>query len=114
MKRFLPAFVLLAFIAAFALTTTTSCNKNRESKVIVSVTDSLGEPFPSLVLIYCSEPDCVVEDSASTGLDGQAEFTFPNPGILLVDVQVGTTVYEGGFVELEPGETVEKPVELPL
>ncbi len=114
MKRLFPTFIVIAFISSMALLTTSSCNKNRALALSFSVIDSVGEAVPSTVLIYCSEPLCVVEDSSSTGQDGIVEFVFPNPGILLVDVIVSGTRYEGGFVELEAGETVSKEVELDL
>ena len=115
MKRLFPSFIVIAFVSSLAIVTTSSCNKNRDCTVSVSVIDdSLGLPVPSMVKLYCSEPLCVVADSASTGQDGIVEFVFPNPGILLIEVTVDGTKYEGGFVELEPGETVSEEVEITI
>lgn len=117
MKRYLPGIFVLSFLACIALFTTQSCNKNRDCKVIIRVVDdSLGSPISGAVCtLYCSPNTCIIEETAKTGANGEADFTFSNPAILLVEVSLGdTATYDGKYVELKEGETVEKIVEIPL
>lgn len=115
MKKIFSAVAITVFVALIAVFFTPSCNRNRDCKVLVSVVDdSLAEPVKAAACtLYCTPNTCIIEEIESTGVDGQAEFVFPNPAILLVSVTVGQTTYEGGYVELKPGETVEHIVEIP-
>lgn len=117
MKRFAPGIIILVFLAFIAVFTTPSCNKNRECKVVVRVIDdSLNQPISgALCTLYCSPNTCIIEEVERTGADGEADFTFANPAILLVEINLGdTATFDGKYVELEAGETVEKIVEIPL
>lgn len=115
MKKIFPAIAILTFLGLIAIFITPSCNRNRECKVLVSVFDTLGEPVKSATCtLYCTPNTCIIEEIESTGIDGQAEFVFPNPAILLVNVTYDGDTYEGGYVELKPSETVEQIVELPI
>ncbi len=84
--------------------------------VVRVIDDSLAEPIAgALCTLYCSPNTCIIEEVEKTGVDGEADFTFANPAILLVEVSLGdTATYDGKYVELEAGETVEKIVEIPL
>lgn len=117
MKKFAPGIIVLMFLAAIAVFTTPSCNKNKECKVVVRVIDdSLSQPIAGATCtLYCSPNTCIIEEIEKTGADGEADFTFENPAILLVEIGLGdTATFDGKYVELEPGETVEKVVKIPL
>ena len=116
MKKFVFRNLFAAILGLVTISLSfNSCTKETDCRAVISVIDeTLKEPVPSEVVMECTIEGCVVKDSMQTGLDGEAEFVFENPGILTVHVKHNGNRYSGEYVQLEAGETVEELVELPL
>ena len=103
--RAILSLILLSGIIGFGVI---SCKKDRKCKVLVIVQDSLEEAIVGAdVRLWCDDienPLCIIDEHQTTLSDGTARFEFANPGILKVFVNDDPE----GYVELEPGEEVEK------
>ncbi len=102
--------VLLTFFSAV------SCKEKTECKATIMVVHETSKAaiVNAEVTPYCTQNTCVIEETAKTGLDGKADFSFEKPGILQIEVVYDDSTYDGKYVELIAGETVEEIVELPL
>lgn len=110
----LKPFLALSLIL-FTVLTISSCKEKSECRATITVLEELRKtPVPNAVVtLYCDQNNCTILETATTGLGGDAEFVFENPVILNVKVTYDGIDYDGKYIKLLAGETVEEIVEIP-
>jgi hypothetical protein len=124
MKKFFTNSIFLAFISLFFVLFLTTCKKDKECKVVITVkyqgttpSDTLQPVADAYVKLYSkkSSDDFVRADGYSDG-SGQFTHTYKLEAILDVlctkdtDTVAGTSLQGEGVVRLVPGKTVYKTI----
>src|ERR1035437_6174078 len=112
MKKKIFTFILIISVPGILFLTTSSCKKNRDCKAIITVNDSVGNPISGvLVRLFATKPNNIVNVTETTAENGQANFFFALEAILFISAaKSDTDTIAAGYIQLKPGETVEKVV----
>jgi hypothetical protein len=124
MKKLFTNSVFLAFISLFFVLTLTTCKKDKDCKVVITVkyqgttpADTIQPVADAFVKLYAhNSSDDFVKAEGNTDGSGQFIHTYKLEAILDViatkdtDTVVGTTLQGQGVVRLKPGETVYKTI----
>jgi hypothetical protein len=115
-KRFinfsLAGSFVLVLLAALPLVTSSSCNRNKECKAIVTVLDAANAPQSGVVVTLKPSGNCttctqIAPLTATTDGSGKASFTTDLPKIMDIEANALPT---GKVVRFEEGETDEVTV----
>lgn len=118
MKRFR---ILVPFLALIFIVGVSSCKKNKDAKVIITVLkDSVNFVTQDTVEVaavlanvrfYLDEIGAEhIDTTVRTTSSGKAEFVWPYPAILQYDISYQNFSSLENFIILEQGETIEKTV----
>jgi hypothetical protein len=124
MKNFFTNSIFLAFVSLFFVLFLTTCKKDKDCKVVITVkyqgttpSDTIQPVTGAHVKLYSkrSSDDFVRAEGES---DGSGQFTHTYKLEAILDVQctkdtdtiVGTTLEGDGVVRLVPGKTVYKTI----
>lgn len=116
-KILLPLF----FIVAFAFIFSSSCKRNKECDVVITVTDGANSVPVYGATVHMYPPPSqnptldIQEQTAITDASGMATLTFKLPAILQADVTPPSTYSlntGGALVKLEEGKQVSKTIKL--
>jgi hypothetical protein len=124
MKKLFTNSVFLAFISLFIVLTLTTCKKDKECKVVITVkyqgttpSDTIQPVAGAHVHLYSKKSsDDFVRAEGESDAAGQFTHTYKLEAILDVlctkdtDTVVGTTLQGEGVVRLKPGQTVYKTI----
>ena len=85
-KKLITSSTLLIAVISFLAVNYTSCLQNDPTIGIVKIIDSNAVPKSGvMVKVYCTEPLCVVKDSALTDNSGKVQFEYDLPAVLKID-----------------------------
>ena len=106
----LPAIVLLLVITAWL----PACKPDDPTGLVVRVVkvDTAQVEVPgATVRVYCTEPDCIVEDIQTTGATGLSVHTFQYEAVLAIEVTKiesnNDTLFGTGIADLVKNETIQ-------
>ena len=105
------SILLIAFvIGIFSVLVSTSCNKEKPGKAVITVLDSLNQPVYGATVNLNSdnnpEPGIVKDKKVSVN-NGKTYHEFPLECILQVEVSKGVLEAPKSNIHIIPGETAE-------
>jgi hypothetical protein len=105
------SILLIAFvIGVFSVLVSTSCNKEKPGKAVITVLDSLNQPVYGATVNLNSdnnpEPG-IVKDKKVSDNNGKTYHEFPLECILQVEVSKGVLEAPKSNIHIIPGETAE-------
>ena len=108
----LPAIVFMLVITAWL----PACKPDDPTSLVVRVvkvdTAQVQVEVPgATVRVYCTEPDCIVEDIQTTGATGLSVHTFKYEAVLAIEVtkieNTNETLFGTGIADLVKNETIQ-------
>jgi hypothetical protein len=115
---------LMSFLSLVIITTTTSCQKEKETIGIIVIKDSNGNLVQDVTVTLFPEqivssqgnlPDPSLTKTNNTDANGEAQFTYDLEVILQIEAikEDGNSTYTGAnIIRLQKGKTITKIVEI--
>ena len=115
---------LMSFLFLVIITTTTSCQKEKETIGIIVIKDSNGNLVQDVTVTLFPEqivssqghlPDPSLTKTNNTDANGEAQFTYDLEAILQIEAikEDGNSTYTGAnIIRLQKGKTITKIVEI--
>ncbi|MCB0430758.1 MAG: hypothetical protein H6585_14485 [Flavobacteriales bacterium] len=74
-KTFAGIFALTFVVISVSLLT--GCYREKPTKAEITVQDATGKPVnEATVRLYCTQTNCIIDDTQTTGSDGRSEHKF--------------------------------------